>query len=1729
MVCLAWFGLLAILLPASAFGEQPKIPPETPQQAAQRHAKVAERRKGVDVICHRGASEFAAENTLEAYRATFELGGDGNEIDIRATKDGVLVCFHDDMLDRLLDGYGTVEETTWEQLQRFPFREPGPFGEAARIPTLAEVFDLHRKYGGLLHLDIKQTRIDRAIADLLDRMDMWDHVAYCKMDNGGVILRDARLKLRRYKASLYADRSELFPDAIAVALKRPGDGFIVDDPRGAIVALGRKLGRVSTKPWSGLSARPAGKMPAPPPEQDLIRILRQADDWDRVATTEKQKAEAGQHIRARARAAEDLLSRKASSPEAFAVLEERARNRSLHKDWMYHGFDGAMALRSLILLRAPNAVETARFVLWRDDPALGPVVDPRWKNPRAWTDFRVKMVVFPALAHHPGPATEKLCRDFLALSDEEARAMAPPMLFADAAKTLLAVSPKTETALELLKHRLQSVRGQAILGCLKHGKKPWARAALEQGAPHALKYLASEHADEKPLTGSAAEKRFPPLQLPPGFRATLFACDPLIEYPSVIAIGPRAGSLFVAADYMTGLGTEIVRRDEVRLIEDTDDDGYADKSTTVAAGFNSIQGLAFHQGVLLVMHSPFLSSVRYSPPDGKTGERRELLKGLGLPPETDQIRLHNANGVTVGHDGWLYLALGDHGCDVQRPEGDRLVLEGGGILRCRPDGRDLHVFAKGLRNIYDVALDDELNVFVRDNENDGGTYKIRVCHSFFGADHGYPYRYTDRPDEALPPLADLGLGSSAGGVCYLERQFPPEYRGNLFFCEWGRAVVRYPLQRSASSFAPVKELDIAAGAANDPYGFKPTDLVVDQDGSLFVSDWADDQRPRRGRGRIYRIQYVGGDREKPVPAASDSKKEPLGLDQLVQRLNSDSYHERCQAQAAIESRGRQGLDAIEKALKKNQLRTVGRMHAVWLLAKLDAARAVEKLFAMARSDADVRVQAQTVRALGDLLDPVLVQHRLSAGPVDALVAARLAKLGEGRDGRVLLEVVIALGRTRWPQAPDWLRQNVKKFDPALSHATQWNLRQSDNWPSILKLLDGPNSEPIRAVALRAIAEQYDAVVVDGLIERLRRESDAGRRREYADALTRVYKKPPSWVYWGFRPPPRPANSVAWERTEPIEQELNRILVDPDKTVRQHILARMLREKVPAHTATLVRWLQEEKQQESVAAILQAFRDRPAADVRPALEGVIQDTAQATANRLTAVAIFLKGLDASSEETLLALAQRAGDGPVLAELLRALGTWPKLPAAPLLIRKLSSPAAEVRAASLEALAALRVKEASEAVQKHLTDRDAHVRSTAALAAGKLMVRTAAAPLLQLARDGDADVRRSSLAALRMLREPRVVPLAVAALADRETARQALDCVGALGGPEHALVLAEFAKRDPTTDNLAAVGAILITWAGKKDLTGDVRQAIHRALAEIHGGTGIFLAWQVAGPLAPSAAADTAAAIKTGGGRVVLSTGIDSRVQLGPVGEAGKVWIGQSDVSVPEPARVEFFFSSPAQSTLWLNGKVVYQRERPAVPGPYPDRFEASLTRGSNEVHIQLGDVKGAAEFALRFRRKSVAAHHERLSLAALSRAGNPERGRQLFQGAEKTLCIKCHRVGDQGERIGPELTGLGSRFSKVYIVESILEPSRTISPSFEGVTVLLHSGQSVSGVRIAETETSITLADNEARKHVLAKSDITEQRKAPLSNMPEGLEKKLTEDEFVDLVSYLANLKESRER
>src|SRR5205814_125997 len=163
----------------------------------------------------------------------------------------------------------------------------------------------------------------------------------------------------------------------------------------------------------------------------------------------------------------------------------------------------------------------------------------------------------------------------------------------------------------------------------------------------------------------------------------------------------------------------------------------------------------------------------------------------------------------------------------------------------------------------------------------------------------------------------------------------------------------------------------------------------------------------------------------------------------------------------------------------------------------------------------------------------------------------------------------------------------------------------------------------------------------------------------ADLLTRVYKKGATpWTYWGFRPPPRPANVTRWERSEAIEQALDRVLADSERSVRLDVLRRMLREKVPARTATLGRWLAEDHHAGGVAVVLPGVGERPGSETRPHLGSVFRERKHLTANRLLAVSLFLQQLDAVSEEKLPATAEAVEDGPVLAELLRAIGKRPK---------------------------------------------------------------------------------------------------------------------------------------------------------------------------------------------------------------------------------------------------------------------------------------------------------------------------------------------------------------------------------------------------------------------------------------------------------------------------------------
>lgn len=99
-------------------------------------------KKTTGITGHRGASGLAPENTLDAFKKNVEVGGSVLELDVRLTRDGKLVCFHDDRLDRITPEKGLVSDWEWEALKDVPVMKTAFNGAYpnARIPLLSEVF-----------------------------------------------------------------------------------------------------------------------------------------------------------------------------------------------------------------------------------------------------------------------------------------------------------------------------------------------------------------------------------------------------------------------------------------------------------------------------------------------------------------------------------------------------------------------------------------------------------------------------------------------------------------------------------------------------------------------------------------------------------------------------------------------------------------------------------------------------------------------------------------------------------------------------------------------------------------------------------------------------------------------------------------------------------------------------------------------------------------------------------------------------------------------------------------------------------------------------------------------------------------------------------------------------------------------------------------------------------------------------------------------------------------------------------------------------------------------------------------------------------------------------------------------------------------------------------------------------------------------------------------------------
>lgn len=135
-------------------------------------------------------------------------------------------------------------------------------------------------------------------------------------------------------------------------------------------------------------------------------------------------------------------------------------------------------------------------------------------------------------------------------------------------------------------------------------------------------------------------------------------------------------------------------------------------------------------------------------------------------------------------------------------------------------------------------------------------------------------------------------------------------------------------------------------------------------------------------------------------------------------------------------------------------------------------------------------------------------------------------------------------------------------------------------------------------------------------------------------------------------------------------------------------------------------------------------------------------------------------------------------------------------------------------------------------------------------------------------------------------------------------------------------------------------------------------------------------------------------------------------------------------------------------------------------------------------------------------------------------GDAERGAKLFSNRDRSKCATCHLKGEQGARLGPDLTRIGAIRSERDLLEAIVYPSASIARYHEVVNVITEDGKAVSGLIAKETVNKIFLATAEGVLQPVRIRDIEEARYSSVSLMPEGLDKILKPEEIADLVAYL---------
>ncbi len=507
--------------------------------------------------------------------------------------------------------------------------------------------------------------------------------------------------------------------------------------------------------------------------------------------------------------------------------------------------------------------------------------------------------------------------------------------------------------------------------------------------------------------------------LPGDLEITLWAKSPQLFNPTNMDIDAKGRIWVTEGRNYRGSRKAPPEGDRVVILQDSDGDGVADKSTVFYQGkdLSAPLGIAVIGNEIYVSMSPNL--IKFTDVDGDgvfnpaVDKKEVFLTGFSTSNHD-----HTLHAVTAGPDGDLYFNSGNEGFDVKGPDGRRFTNDGkpgadghpspqGVAFRVKADGTGLQPIGCNFRNSYEQSVTSFGDVFMNDNDDAQG---CRTSWMMEGADFGYhtsdgrmhwqavrrpgqpmPQAHWRQADPGVSPAGDIyGSGAPTGIAFYENGALPDRYLGTLLSCECAlNTLFGYQPRLSKAGFTLQRHDFLTSNSGKQFSGtdstgrkqvadplktwFRPADVTVGPDGALYVCDWYDARvgghQTFDGQclGGIYRIAPKGF---KPKVPALDLKSVPG----MIEALGNPTPNVRVLGFRALVAQGEAAIGPV-KALLLDKNPYI-RARAVWVLARLGEGGAQEAEALLRSPEAPLRITA--FRALRRAGAPVLKHAALLA-------------------------------------------------------------------------------------------------------------------------------------------------------------------------------------------------------------------------------------------------------------------------------------------------------------------------------------------------------------------------------------------------------------------------------------------------------------------------------------------------------------------------------------------------------------------------------------------------------------------------------------------------------------------------------------------------------------------------------------------------------------------------------